>query len=260
MLSRPYKGQDFHKSEMMECSQACKSDGEELRILQDHGGPFGMRVRGDHYRVQTQVYSSVVGGFRHINVLASRGDAPCLYCPVFTTMFGGLFGYVIPMDTGERVVVVWRSAREFCALRAIIKARTMLSPRVVKSITVLSVGGMALQVVYVARSQLSLLLSPSLTVSLPAPMMSHSCDCVIVGVEDGPLSVTMLFKILLDGDLVLHGVIFRPQFDPLVCVPDGGVTPFFRRYSPRGVQSVGTLPPESRMDWGVEEDLVSDLR
>lgn len=222
----------------------------EFRPLLGHGGSYDMFIRGVHYIIGAQVYVGATNvEFRQITLSVRRVVETLLFSPVFSTKFGGVYGYVLPLETGEEVVVMWRSAREFCALHAIVRQRGIIPIRVVKCVGQLAVGEVDLRVVCVSHSEL---LPSSSEAVMPAPMLSYSHNCTISGVEDGPLATIIHCKILLNGDLVLHGVTFCPQFGSESSATDVDTSRGFRRYTPRGVQSNGLLCPSCMISWGME--------
>lgn len=223
-------------------------------------------VCGVPYAINVQVYLPMLcNQMFHCSISVGSEDEGVVHPAVFTTQLGGVFGYVMPVITGGHVVVVWRSGREFCALRALVSMHSEFPPLMGQHLFTMYVGDVAMNVVCVTYNDMLLLLPPHLTVEMPTPTIVYDHVYSVDLPQSGLPDITVHCRVLSDGDMVIHGVTFaltsQKGLDVVGIIEDRGVVNFRTwQYTPRGVQIIGVISPPSHIMWGVDMVPVSNCR
>lgn len=205
------------------------------------------------YVLELRVLDPIISG-RFINcVLIIRNvNESSTYASVFSTQLGGIFGYVVPMISSGAVIIRWSSVKEYCALRGVIESKSMVPSHFLERVTSVFMADGPMDLVRLNCDNLRELVVPGVEMTTPDVLKTHSysfdvcCDDILPAAA----KLTIHYKILYNGDVVLHTVIIKNEV-PSSTTPCAG--PQFWQYTPRQMACVDEFLNIVDIDWGVEQ-------
>lgn len=175
---------------------------------------YSMCLHGVEYTISLRMDPNVQNGEHPALTVGIRSDRPSDQCQaMFTSYYGGLFGYVVKTITGEDVMVMWSSPRELCALINIVRSQVKIPLHLVECVALVVLDCKPVTVVRLSYESMELLQAPAARqLVMPRMSLSHEYVCELMP-EDSSCAVeqvSLQCKVLRGGGLVLHGIALTP--------------------------------------------------